>query len=74
MMPVPFTSRALRACGVPLTALLLGLVSTPATAATTAGGAFGEHVAHCAQHHGFAGDHNPGMHNGASGWDPEHVC
>jgi len=35
---------------------------------------FGQHVRMCAQEHGFDGDHNPGMHQGKSEWDPSHVC
>ncbi|MGW5193395.1 hypothetical protein ACWEOO_29380 [Kribbella sp. NPDC004138] len=30
---------------------------------------FGQHVAGCAQTMGFDGVHNPGMHQGFSGWD-----
>jgi hypothetical protein len=30
---------------------------------------FGQHVRQCAQVMGFGGDHNPGMHQGAAGWD-----
>jgi hypothetical protein len=59
-------------------AVLLGVVlalavSGRAQAATSADD-FGQHVVTCAQEHGFAGDHNPGMHQGRSGWDPAHVC
>lgn len=31
---------------------------------------FGSHVSQHAQTHGFNGTHNPGMHQGASGWMP----
>jgi hypothetical protein len=30
---------------------------------------FGSHVSHHARTMGFDGDHNPGMHQGAAGWD-----
>ncbi len=44
--------------------------SSPAWAAPPAGaGTFGQHVRVCAQQVGFNGDHNPGMHHGAAGWD-----
>lgn len=52
--------------------LLLGLflMSAPATAhADPATPNFGQHVSTCAQTMGFSSDHNPGMHQGASGWD-----
>lgn len=35
---------------------------------------FGQHVRSCAQTMGFDGEHNPGMHQGARGWSPEHTC
>jgi len=52
--------------------LLLGslLIAVPAAAnADPATPKFGEHVSICAQTLGFSADHNPGMHQGASGWD-----
>lgn len=49
------------------------LVAGPAFAAS-ANADYGQHVRHCAQEHGFNGDHNPGLHQGKSGWDPTHVC
>ena len=52
--------------------LLLGsfLMAVPATAhADPATPNFGQHVSTCAQTMGFSSDHNPGMHQGASGWD-----
>ena len=33
------------------------------------GPAYGEHVSHCARTVGFSSTHNPGMHQGARGWD-----
>lgn len=61
------------------TSVVLGLALTPATAATAGAApadaaAFGQHVRECAQSTGFDRDHNPGMHLGLSGWDPEHPC
>jgi hypothetical protein len=42
----------------------------PAAAQTSSGSSkFGQHVAHCAREMGFNGMHNPGMHQGASGWN-----
>ena len=35
---------------------------------------FGDHVRTCAQAEGFDGVHNPGMHQGYSGWSPDHAC
>ena len=54
--------------GLAAVALVTGtsLALQPGTAAA---GEFGQHVRHCAQHHGFDGSHNPGMHQGAAGWD-----
>ena len=52
--------------------LLLGtlMMAVPATAhADPATPNFGQHVATCAQTIGFSADHNPGTHQGASGWD-----
>ena len=52
--------------------LLLGslLMAVPVAAhADPATPGFGQHVSTCAQTMGFSADHNPGMHQGASGWD-----
>ena len=57
--------------------LVTGLVTVVLSAGTAlallpgaaAADEFGQHVRHCAQHHGFDGSHNPGMHQGAAGWD-----
>ena len=53
------------------TALAAGAVVLPAAGASAAtpGPAFGDHVVQCAQTMGFSGTHNPGMHQGNSGWD-----
>lgn len=51
----------------------LMLVAAPAFAANATAD-YGQHVRHCAQHHGFNGEHHPGTHQGKSGWDPTHVC
>jgi hypothetical protein len=45
------------------------MISTPAWADGPGAGDFGQHVSQCAQQMGFSGDHNPGMHDGAAGWD-----
>jgi hypothetical protein len=46
------------------------LVALPSPAqADPAPGDFGQHVSTCAQTMGLTGEHNPGMHDGASGWD-----
>jgi len=50
-------------------ALTAPLVSSPAWASPQAGPEFGQHVRECAQQVGFSGEHNPGMHRGAAGWD-----
>lgn len=52
------------------------LAAAPGTAHAdgTDGAAYGEHVVTCAQTVGFDGVHNPGMHDGFSGWDPSHQC
>lgn len=52
-------------------ALAAGAVALPAAGASaaTTDPTFGDHVVECAQTMGFTGDHNPGMHGGASGWD-----
>jgi hypothetical protein len=43
-------------------------------AAASAADDFGQHVRTCAQGMGLTGDHNPGMHDGAAGWDPSESC
>jgi hypothetical protein len=49
------------------------LVAAPAHAADSPAD-YGQHVTVCAQTMGFDGMHNPGMHEGRSGWDPSHTC
>lgn len=50
--------------------LLAGVLALPGTAALASPSEnFGSHVRDCAQTMGFSGDHNPGMHRGAAGWD-----
>ncbi len=44
------------------------------TAPAGADDQFGQHVQECAQTMGFDGEHNPGMHHGADGWNPDHTC
>ncbi len=51
--------------------LMLGslLIAVPVAArADPANPNFGRHVSACAQNMGLSADHNPGMHQGASGW------
>ena len=53
-------------------ALAVGGLSVAGSAAAQASSGspeFGQHVAQCAREMGFNGTHNPGMHQGASGWD-----
>lgn len=54
-----------------IAAVALLVAATPAQAAH--GREFGGHIASCAQTMGFDGEHNPGMHNGHSGW-AGHTC
>ena len=49
------------------------LTAGPAQAAD-ANSDFGHHVSNCAQTMGFDGTHNPGTHQGKSGWQPGHMC
>jgi hypothetical protein len=50
------------------------LSAAPAVAVSPPADEYGAHVVHCAQEHGFEGEHNPAMHLGRSGWDGGHVC
>ena len=54
-----------------LTAITAALTfAIPAAPALADASSYGQHVRDCAQTMtGFTGDHNPGMHRGASGWD-----
>ncbi|WP_309646795.1 hypothetical protein [Nocardioides sp.] len=46
------------------------LIALPGAAqAESVPGGFGQHVSACAQTMGLSGDHNPGSHQGAHGWD-----
>ena len=56
-------------------AVVLGLMLATGTASASPAddAAYGQHVRECAQSMGFDGAHNPGMHRGASMWDPGHV-
>lgn len=56
-----------------LTAVALTLVPGVASAAADpAANDFGQHVTHHAQQQHFDGDHNPGIHQGKSGWAAHH--
>lgn len=57
-----------------ITVLVTAVVAATGAAAPTMADDFGRHVRTCAQAHGFDGDHNPGMHQGITGWDPTHAC
>ncbi|HEX6937292.1 MAG TPA: hypothetical protein VF227_12295 [Actinomycetes bacterium] len=59
-------TRTLRSVGAALIAFAALLPGSAAMADDNS--AFGEHVVHCAQSVAFSGTHNPGMHQGASGW------
>lgn len=45
-----------------------------AAASAQADEQFGQHVEQCARTIGFDQEHNPGMHQGAHGWNPDHTC
>lgn len=70
-----------RALATAAVAAVVLLHASPATAmsgpgpgeSVVTGSAFGEHVAGCARGAGFSGTHNPGMHQGAHGWDRMHA-
>jgi hypothetical protein len=50
-------------------ALATPMIGNPAWADAPSAEGFGQHVSECAQQMGFSGDHNPGMHRGAAGWN-----
>ena len=56
--------------------VVLGAVtaSSSASAAPADAAMYGQHVRECAQSMGFDQQHNPGMHQGISRWDPDHAC
>jgi len=66
-----------RALATAAVAAVVLLQASPATATSgpapgesvASGPAYGEHVAKCAHGAGFSSTHNPGMHQGAHGWD-----
>jgi hypothetical protein len=64
------TTKTLAVVGLAASGLLL---AGPAQAASE-NADYGQHVRNCAQTMGFDGTHNPGMHQGKSGWDPSHAC
>lgn len=51
------------------TAALVMVTPAAAQADPSSGADFGQHVRMCAQIMGFTGSHNPGMHQGYTGWD-----
>ncbi|MEH0844525.1 hypothetical protein V6U81_19265 [Micromonospora sp. CPCC 205711] len=69
--------RAIRRSVAVLGTVLVAVVALPVAAladAGTTGRDFGGHVVVCAQTMGFDAQHNPGMHQGFSDWDPSHTC
>lgn len=63
-------SRLLALLSLPATVTVL--LATPGIASAkpvSTGPAFGQHVSQCAHTMGFSAEHNPGMHQGRSGWD-----
>ena len=54
---------------IAVTALAAPMIGAPAWADEPTPGGFGQHVSECAEQPGFSGDHNPGMHHGAAGWN-----
>lgn len=63
-----------RAVSVAVLVTALAVVGSGTATAAGTGKDFGQHVLTCAQTTGFDGAHNPGMHQGFAGWDPNHVC
>ena len=65
------TFKLLLAGGLAAGALALPAPAMALSASPAGSGAgYGQHVATCAKAMGgFAGEHNPGMHHGRSGWD-----
>ncbi|NPC42517.1 hypothetical protein [Nocardioides sp. zg-1230] len=60
--------------GLLLAGLLVALGSVTGPASASTGQDFSHHVRDCQQAMGFDGAMNPGMHQGLSGWSPDHVC
>lgn len=55
--------------------IVVALSAGSAFAADGGGRDYSEHVRMCQQAMGFSETHNPGvMHQGISGWDPDHTC
>lgn len=53
-----------------ITTLIGGFLAVPGgVALASPSDNFGSHVRACAQTMGLSGSHNPGMHQGAAGWD-----
>lgn len=59
---------------IPAVAVVAAVALAPSSAAAGDGRDFGRHVVHCAQSVGFDGAHNPGMHQGFSGFAADHMC
>jgi hypothetical protein len=70
-MPIARRLAMMAAAGLILTTVGAG----SSFAAAGAGSDYAQHVRMCQQAMGFSGTHNPGvMHQGFSGWDPDHTC
>lgn len=55
--------------------ILLVASAGSAVAADGTGRDYADHVRMCQRSMGFSGTHNPGvMHQGYSGWNPDHAC
>ena len=55
-------------------ATTLSVPAVSASAESDMGLDFGQHVSDCAQAMEFDGTHNPGMHQGFTGWAPMDDC
>ena len=60
--------------GLLLAGLPVSLGSVTGAASASTGQDFSQHVRDCQRSMGFDGTMNPGMHQGLSGWSPDHVC
>ena len=63
-----FTVRRLSLLTLSAAGLVLATPGLASAQKPVAGSAFGTHVSSCAQTMGFDANHNPGMHQGLSGW------
>lgn len=68
------TAHTWRRAAVLLAASAACAVAAAPASAVTPQDEYASHVVTCQRHHGFDGVMNPGMHQGRSGWDPDHSC